>query len=110
MDPDHPTKLSQSSDLKRKSQPMPLEPRDENQAAEQPAKKTKKDPGAESPDSSEDELFVPEAAKSDEDDEVEDLADSSSDEETQGFDLDGYLKYRESMGESESKDGEEHKE
>lgn len=88
--------LSQGSDLKRKSQP--LEPRDDNREGrppEQPAKQLKQPASAEN---SDDDLFVPpEPAHSEADSDHEDLVSSSSDDETQGFDLDGYLRFRGSL-------------
>jgi len=76
-------KPAEPEDLKRKSCQLDPEP-------PSAAKQTKLETAAES--SSDDDPFVPNIINSS-DDEAEVLSNSSSDSETQGFDLDGYLKY-----------------
>lgn len=88
MDPEA-AKEAESDNLKRSSQDLdPEEPVN--------LKQTKPEVSAES--SSDDDPFVPDLDCSGE--EPDDPADSSSDEETQGFDLDDYLKYRQETQDS----------
>lgn len=83
MDPEG-EKQAETEDLKRKSVQLDPEP-------PSTSKQTKQETPEDS--SSDDDPFILEVVGSSDDSEGENLSNSSSDSETQGFDLDGYLKY-----------------